>query len=121
MLLDKPLRDRLLVGSVTASKSNVSDSKCAEILKSGARMNPNAFAVFGRPGFHDLAIHNAPHLNNQLGAGKSYKLIPIQELGDLFVYVVEGKITKDLFIDTLMNGRGFIQAQTIIENVKRKD
>jgi hypothetical protein len=109
------LHEGLLVGSVTASKHNISDSKCAEILKSGARMNPTAFAVFGRPGFHDLAIRNAPHLNKQLEEGKSYKLIPIQELGELFVRVVEGTLTKNSFIDIIMNQGGHIQAQFIPE------
>jgi len=107
------LHDGLLVGSVTASRTNISDSKCAEILRSGARMNPTAFAVFGRPGFHDLAIRNAPHLNNQLEASKSYKLIPIQELGELFVRVVEGRASKDAFIDALMNRCGLLQARSI--------
>jgi len=115
------LPEGLLVGSVTASKNKISDSKCAEILKSGARMNPTAFVVFGRPGFHDLAIRNAPHLNKQLGGGKSYKLIPIQELGELFVRVVEGKLTRNLFIDILMNGKGLIQAHLIPETNQQKN
>jgi hypothetical protein len=105
------LPEGLLVASVTASRTNISNRKCAEILSSGARINPTAFVVFGRPGFHDLAIQNAPHLNNQLGPSKSYKLIPIQELGELFVCVVEGKLTKEKFIDALLNQRGLIQAR----------
>jgi helicase len=108
-----PLPEGLLVGSVTASVTNISSRKCAEILSSGARMNPTAFAVFGRPGFHDLAIQNAPHLNNQLEPSKSYKLIPIQQLGELFVCVIEGKLTRDQFIDALLNKRGLVKAELI--------
>jgi helicase len=106
------LPEGLLVGSVTASKANISDTKCVEILRSGARINPNAYAVFGRPGFHDLAISNAPHVNNALKIA-SYKLIPVQELGELFVRVVEGRLSRDGFIDILMNRRNLVEAQDI--------
>ena len=84
-------------------------------------MNPTAFAVFGRPGFHDLAIRNAPHLNKQLEAPKSYKLIPIQELGELFVRVVEGRVSKDAFVDALMNQRGLLQARFIPEVAREEN
>jgi hypothetical protein len=103
----------IVVGSVTASKSNISDAKCAEILRSGARMNPTAFIVFGRPGFHELAIRNAPNLNKQLEPSKSYKLVPIHELGELYVRVVEGALSKEGFTDILINQRGLIQTRLL--------
>lgn len=106
----------LLVGSVTASTNenkNITNRKCCEIITSGARMNPSSFVVFGRPDFHELAIYNAKHVNNQLKSGKSYKLIPIRELGELFVQIVEEKITKNEFIDIIMNEKGYVQANSI--------
>jgi replicative superfamily II helicase len=108
-----PLTRGLVVASVTASASNISDRKSAEILRSGARMNPTAFVVFGRPGFHELAVRNAPDVNNQLEASKSYKLIPIHELGELYVRVVEGTLSKEKFTDILLNHRGLIQSRLI--------
>jgi len=102
----------IMVGSVTASRSNISDSKCAEIFRCGARENPSSYVVFGRPGFHDIAILNADHLNSQLETTKTYKLIPIQELGELFVRVAEGLMTKEIFLNIIMNDRGLIEAST---------
>jgi replicative superfamily II helicase len=108
-----PLPGGIVVGSVTASASNVSDTKCAEIIRSGARMNPTSFVVFGRPGFHDLAVRNAPNLNKQLERSKSYKLFPIHELGELYVRVVEGRLSRERFIDFLINHRGLIEARLL--------
>lgn len=105
------LPDGILVGSVTASKSPISDKKCAEIIRSGAKMNPTSFVVFGRPGFHKLATDNSPHVNAQLDSLKSYKLISMPDLGELFVAVVEGKINKTKFVEILMKSRGLILAQ----------
>ena len=76
-------------------------------------MNPTAFVVFGRPGFHELAVRNAPDVNNQLEASKSYKLIPIHELGELYVRVVEGTLSKEKFMDILLNHRGLVQSRLI--------
>lgn len=104
------LKEGILVGSVTASKSNVSDSKCAEIIRSGAAYNPTSFIVFGRPGFHELALRNAPHINRQLEQGKSYKLFPINELGELYVRIQENKLSRDQFIDILLNWKGLIES-----------
>jgi hypothetical protein len=92
------LEEGLLVGSVTASNSNISERKCAEIISSGASMNPSAYVVFGRPGFHELAIRNAPNINSQLDKGKVYNLISIKDLGELFVRVAEGRLSKAKFI-----------------------
>jgi hypothetical protein len=114
------LQSGLLVGSVTASRTNVSPTKCAEILGSGAHMNPTAFVVFGRPRFHDLAVRNAPHLNNQLDACKSYKLIPVKDLGDLFVRVVEGRLSREAFVDVLMSQRGLIVAESVPDTAQVK-
>ncbi len=110
-----PVSGGILVGSVTASRANVSDGKCTEIVRSGARFNPTAYAVFGRPGFHDLAIRNAPNINNAIHPDTTYKLIPIQELGELFVRVVEGRVKSDTFIDVLMNRRNLILANDVTE------
>lgn len=110
-----PVSDGILVGSVTASRTNISDGKCAEIVRSGARFNPTAYAVFGRPGFHELAIRNAPNINNAINSNATYKLIPIQELGELFVRVVEGRISSETFVDALMNQRNLIIAKDIPE------
>ncbi|HEX8174359.1 MAG TPA: hypothetical protein VF543_04480 [Pyrinomonadaceae bacterium] len=110
-----PVSNGILVGSVTASRTNVSDSKCTEIVRSGARFNPTTYAVFGRPGFHDLAVRNAPNMNNAINPNTTYKLIPIQELGELFVRVIEGRITSDTFVDSLMNGRNLILANDVPE------
>jgi helicase len=110
-----PLSGGILVGSVTASRTNVSDGKCVEIVRSGARFNPTAYAVFGRPGFHDLAVRNAPNINNTINPNTTYKLISIQELGELFVRVVEDRITSDAFVDTLMNRRNLILADDVHE------
>lgn len=106
-----PLTRGLVVASVTASASNISDKKSAEILRSGARMNPTAFVVFGRPGFHELAVGNAAPINNQLGSSKSYKLIPVHELGELYVRVIEGTLSKEKFMDILLNHRGLVQSR----------
>jgi len=111
-----PVSSGILVGSVTASRTNVSDGKCTEIVRSGARFNPTAYAVFGRPGFHDLAVCNAPNMNNAINTNATYKLIPIQELGELFVRVVEGRITSDAFVDVLMKGRNLILANEVPES-----
>jgi hypothetical protein len=108
-----PLTRGLVVASVTASASNISDKKSSEILRSGARMNPTAFVVFGRPGFHEQAIGNALPINNQLGPSKSYKLIPVHELGELYVRVVEGTLSKEKFMDILLNHRGLVQSRFI--------
>jgi replicative superfamily II helicase len=108
-----PLPQGLVVASVTASASNISAKKCAEILGSGARMNPTAYVVFGRPGFHELAVANAIPLNNQLGPSKSYKLIPVHELGELYVRVAEGTLSKEKFMDILLNHRGLVQSRLI--------
>lgn len=107
------LKEGFLVASVTASQSNISDKKCTQIIASGARMNPNSYAVFGRPGFHELAIRNAPDINRQLEPSKSFKLIPIHELGELFVRVVEGNLSRDLFVNILMNHRGLFLTKSI--------
>lgn len=107
------LGEGLLVGSVTASSSNISNAKCVEIISGGSRMNPTAYVVFGRPGFHELAVETADHMKSQLDPGKSYKLIPIHELGELFVLVAEGHVTRDAVIDVLMNHRGLIGAERI--------
>ena len=111
-----PVPGGILVGSVTASRTNVSDGKCAEIVRSGARFNPTAYVVFGRPGFHELAVRNAPNINNAINDTATYKLIPIQELGELFVRVVEGRITAEAFIETLMNQRDLVLANQVPEN-----
>lgn len=110
------LGDKILVGSVTASTNenkNISNNKCIEIVSSGARMNPSAYVVFGRPDFHELAVENAVSVNSQLQPNKSYKLIPISELGEIFVQVIENKISKDEFVDILMNQKGLIKANSI--------
>ncbi|NPV71472.1 MAG: DEAD/DEAH box helicase [Firmicutes bacterium] len=102
-----------LVASVTASKTNISDSKCAEIIRSGAAYNAASYVVFGRPGFHRLAIENSANINTQLAPGKSYKLMTVQDLGELYVRVVEGDITRDLFIETLMRQKGLVKSRQI--------
>jgi replicative superfamily II helicase len=107
------LPEGLVVASVTASASNISDTKCAQILRSGARMNPTSFVVFGRPGFHECAVRNAPDLNNQLERSKSYKLIPIHELGELYVRMIEGTLSRERFIEILLNHRGLVQGQLV--------
>ncbi len=103
-----PLNNYIGMASVTASKSNISDKKCAEIIKSAARFNPMAYIVFGRPNFHSLAINNSLSISSQLDKDKTYKLIRISDLAELYVQLIEDIKTKDEIIELLISSKGFV-------------
>jgi len=106
--------DGVIVIQATASEDplrNIRWDKAREVLGQGVGLSPISYIVMGKPGFHDMAIHNAQTMSRE--AGRRLLLIPFSVLSELCVRVVEGSLPREDLISVLRNKTGYVSFDAI--------
>lgn len=110
-------RKKIYVVQTTArERKNIAMTKATSVVGQSSKYKPEGYIVFGRPDFESLAIRDS---QNQIRAGRNYKLIPITVLAEMLVLFHEKKIAAADVERILIDEKGYFGLSELSDYVRR--